>query len=477
MTKALLHYRSAFGIGLLLASLPSAGCATLVALSSVEKETVVARTHPRTAKVRINSEPAGATIIRDGAASGTTPAALDFDYGIQERKKRCWALLPAGLLDMAAGGAGIFASYKGFGGDTSGEAFIVSAGMSAAYAAFGLIGVLGPAAGCYSEEPDPLPVPRDYPLQLRKGEWEETLVVRVPLASRENELSAVFRQLERADWQRAESENTLAAYGKYLRSYPSGAWRKEAEYRQDAATWQAASKQDSVSAYQEYVREFRFGRWRREAEARMERILWQKAEASRSDGDYSGYLFFYPHGKWATSAENAILGLFENSPDRLSVSTLSSLMSSHRPSLRARSLEELLRRQAVDDVTSLLSDRVESPTTRRQVLDLLVEVARPPEPSQRRTSARAVLCRFAASKSKVETPSAEDCRYVRRADPLLSLDLNLTRYTDSDLEEEWREPPDPVKQCKWHAQDQATLFELEASLRKAANQAAQCGGK
>jgi hypothetical protein len=181
-------------IGILLPGIFALGCATSLGFMTVENRPAVVGTQTATQRVTINSEPSGATVVRDDMVAGTTPLALDFSYEVQTRKESCWLLLPFGLVDVAAGGVGVWSAYKYF--PDGGGARMITAGLSVVYAAIGLIGVLSPVLGCPSEKRlQPLPVPRDYPLQVRQGKLEEPLLVRVPLPSEKAEVSVVFRHL------------------------------------------------------------------------------------------------------------------------------------------------------------------------------------------------------------------------------------------------------------------------------------------
>jgi hypothetical protein len=179
-------------ISILLPCLAGSGCATSIGLMTVENRPTVVGTRPETQRVTINSEPAGATVIRDDMVAGTTPLAMDFVYEMQDRKETCWWLMPFGLVDVAAGGVGVWSAFKHF---PDGDARKITAGLSVVYAAIGLIGVLSPVLGCPSERnPTPLPVPREYSLQLRQGQVERPLLLRVPLPNEKAEASVVFRQ-------------------------------------------------------------------------------------------------------------------------------------------------------------------------------------------------------------------------------------------------------------------------------------------
>ena len=185
----------AFGVlpavSILLSCPAGSGCATSIGLMTVENRPTVVGTRPETEWVTINSEPAGATVIRDDMVAGTTPLAMDFSYEMQDRKETCWWLMPFGLFDVAAGGVGIWSAFRYF---PDGEARKITAGLSAVYAAIGLIGVLSPVLGCPSEQrPMPLPVPREYSLQLRQGQVEKPLLLKIPLPNEEAEASVVFR--------------------------------------------------------------------------------------------------------------------------------------------------------------------------------------------------------------------------------------------------------------------------------------------
>jgi predicted small lipoprotein YifL len=289
--------RSALLLLVLLTSLLSAGCA-LVGTLNLPQE-VVTVPADRTQVVTINSEPPGARIVNDGLEVGTTPTRVELAYEQRTatpRLRHCWLIVPAGLVDLAVGGAVVWASHRWLYNSGHRDDGFVGMFLGTVWGLGNLAGALLVVAdGCAMDrKPHPFDHPRDHRLRLVKDGWEEPINVRVPTSDAPKKILVVIRSLEERDWLRTESSNTTEDYAKYLADYPSGRWRKEAKAGQEErSAWQSARRLNSVSAYTEYCHSYpRTESCLTDAQSRIDDLLWQEAQAKQTIDAYRVYLEF-----------------------------------------------------------------------------------------------------------------------------------------------------------------------------------------
>jgi len=233
--------------------------------------------------VEIESEPAGAEVLSDGAPVGTTPAMLTLDYRVREgklRRRHCGVLVPLTLADVGLGVAGLWAAVE----YTNKEPALMLG--SAFYGGLGFLSGLGWTAACWSDGTDsPTVLPERHSLALRYGDFTEPLEVEVPTPSDSGAatVSRVIRGQEEADWKAATGSDSIEAYTSYLDTYPSGRWREEAERAIAELLWRAAQGENTLDAYARYLVDERTEAWRERAEAAVGRLLEQTPDCAERE--------------------------------------------------------------------------------------------------------------------------------------------------------------------------------------------------
>lgn len=115
-------------------------------------------------------------------------------------------------------------------------------------------------------------------------------------------------------WDKASSENTVAAYDAYLEDYPDGEHAAEARARRDglaeAEAWQQAEEADSLEAYEAYLADHMDGDHAAQARDRVAEARagedWAEARRSNSAEAYAAYARNHPDDPRA--AEARLLG-------------------------------------------------------------------------------------------------------------------------------------------------------------------------
>jgi len=115
-------------------------------------------------------------------------------------------------------------------------------------------------------------------------------------------------------WEKASSENTVAAYDAYLEDYPDGEHAAEARARRDslaeAEAWQQAEEADSAEAYEAYLADHADGDHAAQARERVAEVRaegdWAEARSSNSAEAYAAYARNHPDDPRA--AEARLLG-------------------------------------------------------------------------------------------------------------------------------------------------------------------------
>jgi cell division septation protein DedD len=122
-----------------------------------------------------------------------------------------------------------------------------------------------------------------------------------------------------ADWQKAEAENTEAAYHAFLDKHPEGEWAQKAQAQldgiKDTRDWENAQTADAIEAYNNYLLAHPTGAHMGEARQRISELeteaAWQAAQATGSKEAIEDFLMRYAD---APQAEQARARLAELNP-------------------------------------------------------------------------------------------------------------------------------------------------------------------
>ena len=119
------------------------------------------------------------------------------------------------------------------------------------------------------------------------------------------------------DWQKAEAENTEAAYLLFLETYPEGEWAEKAQAQldtiKDTRDWTTALTTDTVDAYNEYLSAHANGAHTAEASSRITDLnretAWLAAQQDGSKEALESFLSTYPEAPHADQARALIEAL------------------------------------------------------------------------------------------------------------------------------------------------------------------------
>ena len=81
---------------------------------------------------------------------------------------------------------------------------------------------------------------------------------------------------EKACFNKAEKENRVESYAKYLKEYPSGIYKSEAMDRIEKITWEDIRRENRIESYANYLKEYPSGIYKSEAMDRIEDITWEE---------------------------------------------------------------------------------------------------------------------------------------------------------------------------------------------------------
>jgi cell division septation protein DedD len=122
-----------------------------------------------------------------------------------------------------------------------------------------------------------------------------------------------------ADWQKAETENTEAAYQAFLDKHPEGEWAQKAQAQldgiKDTRDWENAQTADAIEAYNNYLLAHPTGAHMGEARQRISELetetAWQTAQSAGTKEAIEDFLMRYAD---APQAEQARARLAELNP-------------------------------------------------------------------------------------------------------------------------------------------------------------------
>jgi cell division septation protein DedD len=93
---------------------------------------------------------------------------------------------------------------------------------------------------------------------------------------------------QQSDWEKTRASNTSDAYELFLKKYPGGEFRAQAQARlkelYEERDWQKARDIDSADAYQTFLKQYPEGKWSEEARIRIENFTLAAAPSNGTPG-------------------------------------------------------------------------------------------------------------------------------------------------------------------------------------------------
>lgn len=120
-----------------------------------------------------------------------------------------------------------------------------------------------------------------------------------------------------ADWQKAEAENTEAAYQAFLEKHPEGEWAQRAQAQldalKDAKDWENAQTADAIESYNDYLLAHPAGAHMGEARQRIGELemeaAWSTAQQAGTKEALEDFVSRYPDAPQAEQARSQIAAL------------------------------------------------------------------------------------------------------------------------------------------------------------------------
>jgi hypothetical protein len=117
-----------------------------------------------------------------------------------------------------------------------------------------------------------------------------------------------------ADWQKANQQNTVAAYQQFIQQHPSDARVQQARNRVDALkdeqAWTTAKSANTLDAYQQYLQQEPNGMHASDAQDKVTALqadaAWQDAQSTNTAAAYQDFLQKYPNASQASQAQDAL---------------------------------------------------------------------------------------------------------------------------------------------------------------------------
>ena len=117
-----------------------------------------------------------------------------------------------------------------------------------------------------------------------------------------------------ADWQKANQQNTVAAYQQFIQQHPNDARVQQARNRinalNDEQAWNTAQSANTLDAYQQYLQQEPNGMHAADAQDKINGLqsdaAWQNAQSTNTAAGYQDFLQKYPNSPHAADAQDAL---------------------------------------------------------------------------------------------------------------------------------------------------------------------------
>src|SRR6185437_9825187 len=117
-----------------------------------------------------------------------------------------------------------------------------------------------------------------------------------------------------ADWQKANQQNTVAAYQQFIQQHPNDARVQQARNRinalNDEQAWNTAKTANTLDAYQQYLQQEPSGMHAADAQDKVNSLqqdsAWTTAQSTNTAAAYQDFLHKYPNSSHAADAQAAL---------------------------------------------------------------------------------------------------------------------------------------------------------------------------
>ena len=107
---------------------------------------------------------------------------------------------------------------------------------------------------------------------------------------------------EESSWQQVKDSRNIEDVEKFLKQYPSGVYRDQAQNQLESLYWAKATGSDSVAGYKEYLNRYAGGRYSQQAEENLAKLDWRAVENSSDPAALESFLKRHPSASYRDRA-------------------------------------------------------------------------------------------------------------------------------------------------------------------------------
>ena len=111
---------------------------------------------------------------------------------------------------------------------------------------------------------------------------------------------------EQSDWQQAKDSQSVEQISQFLRRYPNGAFRVQAEDKLEDLYWSKDRASDNPANLRDYLRRYPGGRHSQAANSELARLDWQAIADGKDANALENYLRIYSSGEYHDKASNKL---------------------------------------------------------------------------------------------------------------------------------------------------------------------------
>jgi hypothetical protein len=149
----------------------------------------------------------------------------------------------------------------------------------------------------------------DHKVKLRSAQGESAIITQhfssgttLFLKGTDFAPAPAILSAEQADWQRVKNSQTIDEINQFLRRYPTGAFRSEAENKLEDLYWAKDNSADNPAALRDYLRRYAGGKYLQAANTGLARLDWQAIANTKDPVVLENYLRLYASGEYHDKA-------------------------------------------------------------------------------------------------------------------------------------------------------------------------------